>query len=55
VEQIQRVLGVRGQYRRIDEANGTAILRDAEKSYTPHFAPKMPRLSSEIAGNRVAM
>lgn len=55
VEQVQRDLGVRGRYRRIEEANGTAILRDAESSYTPHFAPEMPSLSPETAGHRAEM
>jgi hypothetical protein len=41
-------LGARGRYRRIEEANGTAILRDAECPYTPRFAGKMSRLSIEM-------
>jgi putative transposase len=53
VEQVQRDLGARGRYRRIEEANGTAILRDAESPYTPHFAAEMPHLSTEMARSRV--
>jgi hypothetical protein len=50
-EQVQRDLGVRGRYRRIEEANGAAILRDAESSYAPRLTTEMPCSSAETAGN----
>jgi putative transposase len=55
VEQVQRDLGVRGRYRRIEEANGTAVLRDAESSYAPRLTTEMPCPSAEIADNCVEM
>jgi putative transposase len=53
VEQVQRDLGARGRYRRIEEANGTAILREAESRYQAHFAAEMPGLSTEMPRSRV--
>jgi putative transposase len=49
VEEVQRELGARGRYRSIEEDNGTAVLRETEGVYVPHFAPEMPRLSAEMA------
>lgn len=37
VEQVQRDLGSRGRYRRIEEGNGAAVLRDADGLYAPRF------------------
>jgi putative transposase len=46
VEQVQRDLGAQGRYRCIEEENGTAVLRDTESAYLPHFTPEMPGLSN---------
>jgi putative transposase len=53
VERIQRELGPRGRYRRIEEYEGTAVLREIEGVYARSFAPEMPRLSAKIAPQQI--
>ncbi len=48
VERVQRDLGTRGQYRRIEQREGMSVLREADAAYTHHFEGEMGCLSVEI-------
>jgi putative transposase len=49
VEEVQYELGSRGRYRRIEEENGSAVLREPDGLYAPHLAVEMTHLSGKIS------
>ena len=48
VERVQRDLGTRGQYRRIEPGERMSVLREADAPYTPHFDGEMGCVSVSV-------